>query len=323
MMAWQRRGYRLWVAGLVGAGTLAAGQAGGRGMRAPWLVARAGAAVAEKGTPAEGAVRIRIDRAERVGQKSEITVKVSNRESVVTTRAGALPEEKKTHAEGTLRALREVLAVGKSGRATQVRLLIRALKFSGNPLEMPRDVLPSGAVVDAEYGDGTTRFTIGGKPVDAALDEALQSFWLLYDGPSSDLVFRTNVPRRVGESWQPDLREIAREEAYQAYTFDLAASSGKVTLGPVRKEQGQDCHILEVEVNLVPNGMAGQEGVDLTGSAVRFKAVIPVPVDPTASEPGTRREDEAVLRVRFGTGAKATRVEAVSKALRDEETSGK
>jgi hypothetical protein len=289
------------------------------GMAQPPAPAAANPPATEK-TAANKPVMLKIDRPEPVGRKSTLVVTSSNREVTVTKSAGVPPAEKKTYEAGSLRADREVLAVGKSGRATKLRLGIQSLKYTDTENTEPRELLSGGKEVIAELRDGVTTFTMAGKPVTAALDQALQSFGLVYDGPGSDVIFNTKVPRALGEVWDVNLREVAKLDAYQNFSFDLNASSGKVRLARIERVGGIECYIVTGEMTLIPTGMAGQDGADLTGSVVKFATTIPVPVDPASPELGGRTDDETVFAIRFKTAdGSNSRIDVTTKAVRDEE----
>jgi hypothetical protein len=261
---------------------------------------------------------IKIDRPEKVGSKSEISIKSLAQETTQTKYAGAPLAEEKTYGGGSIRAIREVLAVGKNGRATQLKFAIQSLKFTADPNAEPKELFPTGKEVTAELKEGETTFTIDGKPVAANLDDALQLFGLVNDGPASDVLFNTTVPHAVGDEWNADLREATKHGSFKDFTFDLRASTGKVRLERIEKVNGIECYIVTCKMTLIPTGMAGQAGADLAGSSLKFATTIPVPVDPAAPELGCKTEDDTVFKIRFKTAA-GPKVDSTSKSIREEE----
>ena len=264
-------------------------------------------------------VLVKIDRPEKVGRTSQISIQSSNREVTETRNAAAQPEVKRIYEAGSLRGVREVLAVGKNGRATKLKLAIDSLTFTSAETIEPKELLAGGKVVIAELKNDQVAFTVDGKPAVAALDLALQSFGLIYEGPETDVLFNTKVPHAIGDTWSVNLAEVVKQDIYQSLTFDLKASSGKVTLGQVAKVDGIDCYRVTCEMTLIPSGLAGQDGANVAGSTVKFATTIPVPVDPSLPEVGCKTDDETTFKIRFKAADGTNSViNAATKAIRDE-----
>lgn len=261
---------------------------------------------------------LKIDRPEKVGSKSEISIKSLDRETTQTKYEGTPLAEEKTYGAGSIRAIREVLAVGANGRATKLKLAIKSLKFTADPNAEPKELFPTGKEVTAELKAGETTFTVDGKPAAANLDQALQLFGLVNDGPDSDVMFNTNVPHAVGDEWNADLREATKHGSFGTFTFDLRASTGKVRLERIEKVNGIECYIVTCKMTLIPSGMVGQAGADVAGSSLKFTTTIPVPVDPAAPELGCKTEDDTAFKIRFKTAA-GPKIDSTAKSVREEE----
>lgn len=159
---------------------------------------------------------IHLVRPLKAGDQEKISVTAKTSQSTTQSLDGAPPQEQKLEGVSQLDGTEKVIAVDANGKETNISLTVD--KFTQTIGSATSEVVPGGTVIACSVADKKQVYTIDGKPVDAAVAQALDMVVDLSHGQhTDDEIFGTTDRKKKGDSWDANAA-IA--------TSDLKASGG-------------------------------------------------------------------------------------------------
>ncbi|MDO9018115.1 MAG: hypothetical protein Q8S73_02990 [Deltaproteobacteria bacterium] len=204
---------------------------------------------------AEGTYAVRLHRAVRVGQRARITVEGEKHQTTHIDANGRPPTDREEHLQVHFRAVERVLAVSPEGKALQSEYTIERLE--SEDASGSRVLLRPGQVVTvarAQRG-AEARVTVGGRPVDRPVREALGVVVSMsIGGASDDEVFGTTQRQAVGAVW-PINAEVAQRDLLRTANV-TATLSGQTRINGAATVQRTPCLDVSAEMNGTITAMA-------------------------------------------------------------------
>jgi hypothetical protein len=180
-----------------------------------------------------------LERPYVAGQRYRVRNVVMREEAQHATLGGRTVEDASHVTTIALRSVVEIVEVSAEGRATLLRHQVEdaGLSMDGTP----RPFLTSGQVIEVRTGATAEEavVTIDGRPVGAELLESLRGVLTLsHGGADEDRLFGSASPRRVGETWQPDLAAVAADLARATpFRLEPAHMAGEMRLMERRPDE--------------------------------------------------------------------------------------
>jgi hypothetical protein len=160
----------------------------------------------------------------------------------------AAPITQNFKAEIVLEGNMKVLEVNCVGGATQSECAVSRCTLNGNP------VCKAGDVIKAGFADGKKRYLVNGEKADDATATALGNVMPCANPASissDDLLFGTDKPQKVGDSWPVHAAAMADSLAKNAHlTVEAEDVHGSSKLVSVKQVEGDDVLSLEVDATL-------------------------------------------------------------------------
>lgn len=251
---------------------------------------------------------IRLERPEKVGQKSRIVVSARRSLTVTATEGEKVTLVKSERLFVEADGVQIALEVNAKGATTNLSIQFDKLdKLEGT---LRTALLPKGSTVTASSTGNKVTFELDGKPVSTELRDALALLHLLPrrpDAANDDDVFGTSERKKVGDSWPINAERCAQDFWDAGLPVAKENFTGTVTLDRLAKVGELDC--LQVSVNFAEKGIAPTNlPADAQVIKSEEKAVMTgkFPVDVTLPCPEYSLEADATMVVRGKQRANGT-----------------
>jgi hypothetical protein len=185
---------------------------------------------------------VRLQRREQAGRKYDIAVNT-------TTKNRAL----RTLGEEELPPIEEIIRVEFQAQATVIetderglanKLALRVTRFQRIIGKQTERILPPGSMIVARAGKKQHEFFWVKDDTRLSKDQesALRTLNLLPVGrETTDDLFGTDAPRKVGSSWAVTPGAVARDAAHRGYEFNANDVDGAVRLAGIEKLGDAEC----------------------------------------------------------------------------------
>lgn len=216
----------------------------------PWLLAcLLGAVSILTATAAASAqeYKIKINRAEKVGDTYTLSAKGSSDNQTNAIIPGAPPQTQEKKDEIELVGTVKVLEVDGHGQATKLSCTVDKCVLNDKPL------CDKGDVITAEHVASKTEFTVKGEKVDAATEKALSIVIDTADAEQKsddDTSFGTDQPQKVGGTWPVHGEAIANELTRRGMAVKAENVKGTGKLAEVKQVDGKDVLTVVVDVTI-------------------------------------------------------------------------
>lgn len=237
------------------------------------LLASTGCGAAARATvpDADGRYPITLERPARVGFRFAESSSYHSRTVQIITVANQPGETTTEETTATFAAEGEVVAVRDDGHASVLRYVVRTLsRTDGGATEV---LARPGAVLEVHVGHSleTASATLDGVPLDAAQLEHIHDVVDLSSSGERDDLFASAEPRRVGESWSPDMAAITSGlSGAGSMRIDPARSNGRMTLVSHETRDGVPGIVVEgvvasggIEVPMPPGAAIREANMDV------------------------------------------------------------
>ncbi len=207
-----------------------------------------------------------------------------------------------------IEAIREVLEVGKNGRATKIALTVRKSSREWSMSGGKAELAPRGSVVIVSSATGKVDIQTEdpNAPI-SRVDKLLFKFAADLMGMDAtlgigDAAYGTDKPRRVGESWPVNGEAIAKcltEAVGQKAPFSKEGITGRVTLAGVKKVHGIECLELRAEVSAKTVAPVAIESVvaSAVGGEAKSSMTVYLPLDPSIPVLGGNRKSVTTINM--------------------------
>ena len=249
-------------------------------------------------TPA--AFEVRLERAQRPGDRGRVSTVVRSRRATVVTEGDRIVRREDEDREVDLEAVVEVLGVDAAGAPRSLAYTLQHLIVQ-TPAGRT-EVLPSGWLVSAERGGAkVTLRSANPLPAEAlkALDEILSP---LPSESTDDEVFGTPEPRYVGAIWPVNATLAARELADMHLDVPAEAVRGESQLVGLVEVAGQVCLDVAGELSIHDPRLIDAPGTESAELRSTYRTLLPVDGTSPAIDATLRVDLDVTTLVALGPG---------------------
>jgi hypothetical protein len=221
---------------------------------------------------------IRLHRPQQAGEKSRMTVRLTERQERRLT-FGEQVREKKESQTVEFAATEQVDSVDDKGHVTKATFTVD--KCLRTVQTGSTNLIPKGTVITASGKNGKTIFTYqGGEAVPDEASQLLLSFVSIYNGGADDdEIFGTRGRKKTGDSWPINVEAARRDFQKKQPELTLESVNGSTKLKRVARFSGMDCLELEAFLQLKPTPKEPPVGMNLESSTVTGTFAGRFPVD--------------------------------------------
>ena len=246
------------------------------------------------------AFEVRLDRAQRPGDRGKVSTVVRSRRATVVTEGDRIVRREDEDREVDLEAIVEVLGVDAAGAPRSLAYTVQHLIVQ-TPAGRT-EVLPGGWLVSADRGGGkVTLRSANPLPAEAlkALDEILSP---LPSESTDDEVFGTREPRYVGAIWPVNAALAARELAGMHLDVPPEAVRGESQLVGLVEVAGQVCLDVAGGSSIRDPRLIDVPGAESAKLRSTYRTLLPVDGTSPAIDATLRVDLDVTAHVALGPG---------------------
>lgn len=226
--------------------------------------------------------QIYLDRPATVGDRCSVVSSGSQVRHTKSSLRGQAPEDSLDSLEVNYAATHEILAVGKNGSPTRMRLTINRLET--NDGSGPQQQFAPGTVLEAQAEGDETRFFLRRDELEGTLHDALNLAGAnlgSVNEPSEDEVFKNRGALNRGSRLQADPKLLGRAiQLTTPFLVDAGRSSAEVVLENVAVENSIPSLVTQSKFDIALRGFKSVPGQPLMDSFIRSSTKRVLPIDP-------------------------------------------